>query len=475
MTILRLGCQLDFLQRTELRARVKDSARTTVVIHILRSDCSVPCCLETEIYRIVYLCKGRFNRYVCVSSSSYRNCIRSVWRVSVRHIYYIVIYQPLLNPIPHIRLCRRCQLCFFRNIPDTAILAHHFVGMIFIDVRQCYLTIAIDLSIIGHLNNIIFDFIGLAVVANNKVLRINSIIRLIGYRNRIYTSCCIFLFPITKNGNLTLNQFGILLSHSALRLTLDLLRVFIHLRTNRHRLPIHGNDLSRRNNIVRLTRLTLSLSSRTRISIARRNGISASLRRGKQPCIGNLVSNVLTIPRNRIGDSHRRCINARRIASVKQRRRQRLSLPIRHVLAAHHQLLLAGGDHVDGNDLRLRFLKYITAAVNCRHSVYAGSSRIPGNFCLSIFNFYILRKATVAGRVDNLEGDASGRNLVIPCVGICYVHCKFNSIASLLFLDCGCRWVCAFRGENRKARNVNQCVIINFQLLYFFHICNVLL
>ena len=329
------------------------------------------------------------------------------------------------------------------------------------------------------MNHIVLDLIGLTVVADQKILCVRQIVGSIRHRNGIHTSPR--LFPIGRNrsaGNLDVRRRNCIVIHKACY-CIDSFQLSVticfNIRHNRHRLPIHGNDLSRRNNIVRLTRLTLNLSSRTRISIARRNGISASLRRGKQPCIGNLVSNVLTIPRNRIGDSHRRCINARRIASVKQRRRQRLALPIRHVLAAHHQLLLAGGDHVDGVAIRLQFLKRIAAAVNRRHSVYTGSSRIPGNFCHSIFNFYILRKATVTGRVDDLEGDASGRNLVIPCVGICYVHCKFNSITNLLFLDCGCCFFCAFLGTNRKARNVNQCVIINCQLLYCFHVCNVLI
>ena len=287
------------------------------------------------------------------------------------------------------------------------------------------------------------------------------------------------LFPIRRNrsaGNLDVRRRNYIVIHKACYCIDSLqfsITICFNIRHNRHRLPIHGNDLSRRNNIVRLTRFTLSLSSRTRISIARRNGISASLIRGKHAILQCSCSSAII--GNRIRCIYSLCRNILRTASVKQRRHQRLALPIRHVLAAHHQLLLAGGDHVDGNDLRLRFLKYITAAVNRRHSVYAGSSRIPGNFCLSIFNFYILRKATVAGRVDDLEGDASGRNLVIPCGGICYVHCKFNSITNLLFLDCGCCFFCAFLGTNRKARNVNQCVIINCQLLYCFHVCNVLI
>ena len=204
------------------------------------------------------------------------------------------------------------------------------------------------------MNHIILDLIGLAVVTDHKVFVVNVIIRSISHCNRIDTGRCVILYSFTSDSDLFLAPDKcIICAVGSCQGIGKNFRSFLYLRHNRHRLPIHGNDLSRRNNIVRLTRLTLNLSSRTRISIARRNGISASLRRGKQPCIGNLVSNVLTIPRNRIGDSHRRCINARRIASVKQRRRQRLALPIRHVLAAHHQLLLAGGDHVDGVALPL--------------------------------------------------------------------------------------------------------------------------
>ena len=332
------------------------------------------------------------------------------------------------------------------------------------------------------MDHIAFDLILLVIVADDQVLTINTIVLVILHYDWVDTSLCAIGFSCTTNINRSSN--GVLIRFRNTWQIICNTLVSVHLRYDLHRLPPHHNNLRRRDGVVRSrvrsVAIVIRCARRVGGRIGRRDRISTGLRRGKHASIANFTRNRCAVSRNRIGNRNRLRRNTCRALvvtlPVKQRRRQRLALPIRHVLAAHHQLLLAGGDHVDGVAIRLRFLKRIAAAVNRHHSVYTGGGGIPRNRSISSFiNFYILRKATVTSRVDNLEGDASGRNLVIPCVGICYVHCKFNSITNLLFLDCGCCFFCAFLGTNRKARNVNQCLIINSQLLYFFHVCNVLL
>ena len=224
-------------------------------------------------------------------------------------------------------------------------------------------------------------------------------------------------------------------------------RTLYHLRHDLHRLPPHHNHLRRRDGILCRARSVSSVARSiifgscrvVRKRIGRRDRISTGLRRGKLTLSGDFIRNRCTVSRNRIGNRNRLRRNTCRALGValpvKQRRLQLLRVPIRHVLPAQHQLLLAGGDHVDGVALRLRLLKHLAAAVDRRHHIDTGGGGFPVHGCLSMrADLHRLRHAAVAGGVDDLKGDGA-INRLIACVLFSHIRRQRNRVAVLVHLN----------------------------------------